>query len=84
MDKRQQALACALWVLWLAKKIEECRYEVDVTHRLRNDFAAFLTVKPDQERNPRSLFEHYFFAEQMMRAQAVAMVARVHDDCVVA
>src|SRR5437867_13247893 len=64
----------------LAKKIEQRRHEIDVTHRLRNDFAAFLTRQPDQVRNARGFFEHYLFPEQMMRAEAVAVVARVHDD----
>src|SRR5438132_7687154 len=67
----------------LAKKIEQRRNEIDMTHRLRNDFAAFLTRQPDQVRNARGFFEHYLFPEQMMRAQAVTVIARVHDDRIV-
>src|SRR5207247_8916728 len=64
----------------LAEEIEQCRYKIDVTDWLLNGFAPCLTWQPDQERNARGLFEHCFFPKEMMRAQAVAVVARVHDN----
>src|SRR5437867_1519057 len=67
----------------LAEKIKQRRYETDVTNRLLNGFGACLTRKSNQERNARCFFEHCFFPKKMMRAQAVAVVARVHNNRVV-
>jgi hypothetical protein len=67
-------------MIWLTEKIEQGRHEIDVTDWLRNGFAPCLTWQPNQERNTRSFFEHCFFSEEMMCAQAVTMVARVHND----
>src|SRR4029077_3065183 len=65
---------------WLPEKFEQRRYEIDMTHCLRNHFAAPLIGQPNQQRNARSFFEHCFLPEDMMRAKAVAVVARVHND----
>ena len=48
-----------------------------------DSFGTGLTREPDQEGNTRGFFEHCFFPEQVMPAQAVAMIARVHNDRVI-
>src|SRR6266480_6943850 len=64
----------------LAKKIKQRRHKIDVTDWLRNGFGTCLTKDSNQQRNMGSFLEHCFFPEQMMRAQAVAMIACVHND----
>jgi hypothetical protein len=54
-----------------------------VTDRTLDSFGAGLTREPDQEGNTRGFFEHCFFPEQVMRAQAIAMIARVNNDRVI-
>src|SRR5262249_21044639 len=54
-----------------------------MTDCLANSLGPCLTREPDQKGNTRSFFEHCFLPEKMMRAQAVAMIARVHNNCVV-
>src|SRR6266487_3489266 len=54
-----------------------------MTHRLRNDLAAFLTGQPNQIRNSYRFFEHDLFPEEMMRSQGVSVVARMHDHGIV-
>src|SRR6266568_901511 len=51
-----------------------------MTHWLRNYFTARLVRQPNQQRNARGFFEHCFFPEKVMRAKAVAVVARMHND----
>ena len=70
-------------MIWLAEKIKQRWHKIDVTDWLLNSLSACLTREPDQERNARGFFEHCFFPEQVMRAQAVAMIARVHNDRVI-
>src|SRR4030095_177316 len=64
----------------LAKKIQQRRHKIDVTDWLLDGFGACLTRKPNEERNARGFFEHGFFSEKMMRTQAVAMIACVHNN----
>src|SRR2546423_8443277 len=47
---------------------------------MRNHLLPRLAREPNQPWNARGFFEHGFFPEKMMRAQAVAVVARVHHD----
>src|SRR5262245_48057946 len=67
----------------LAEKIKQRRHEIDVTDWLPNSPGTCLTRNPDQQGNTRSFFKHCFFPKEMMRPQAVAMIARVHNDRVV-
>src|SRR6266496_738058 len=67
-------------MVWLAEKIKQRWHKIDVTDWLLNSFDARLTRKPNQQGNTRGFFEHCFLPEEMMRAQAVAMIARVHND----
>ena len=67
----------------LAEKIKQGRHEIDVTNWMRNSFGACLTRKLDQEGNASRFFEHCFFPEEMMRPQAVTMIASVHNNRVI-
>src|ERR1043166_1359299 len=64
----------------LTKKVEQGRHEIDVAHCMRNHLRACLARQSNQPRDARGFFEHCFFSEEMMRAQAVAVVARVHHN----
>src|SRR5436305_3848915 len=43
---------------------------------------ACLTRQVNQKWNARGFLEHCFFPEELMRAETVAMIARVHHDCI--
>jgi hypothetical protein len=67
----------------LAEKIEQRRHEIDVAYRLRDHFRARLPRQSNQPRNARGFLKHCLLPEEMVRAEAVAMVARVNNDRVV-
>jgi hypothetical protein len=67
----------------LTEEVKQRWHKIDVTHRVRNSFARSLARQPNQEWNTCGFFEHCFFSEEMMGAQAVAVVARVHDNSIV-
>src|ERR1700756_1010752 len=70
-------------MVWLPEKIKQRWHKIDVTDWLWDTRGACLSRKPNQQRNACGFFELCFFYEKMMRAQAVAVIACVHNDRVI-
>src|SRR4029077_14557743 len=64
----------------LTKQLQQGRQKIDVTDGLIDSHAATLPRHPNQIRHPRCFFEHHFLSKKLMCAEAVPMVARVHND----